>query len=37
VTNILGSPTSMLEDDLETMRLNAAVRITYSHALLFQP
>jgi anaerobic magnesium-protoporphyrin IX monomethyl ester cyclase len=36
-TNILGLPTSTLEDDLETMRLNAAARITYSHAFLFQP
>jgi histone acetyltransferase (RNA polymerase elongator complex component) len=36
-TNILGLPTSRLEDDLETMRLNAAARITYSHAFLFQP
>jgi len=36
-TNILGLPTSRLEDDFETMRLNAAARITYSHAFLFQP
>jgi radical SAM superfamily enzyme YgiQ (UPF0313 family) len=28
-TNILGLPTSTLEDDLETMRLNAAARISY--------
>ncbi len=36
-TNILGLPTSTLEDDLETMRLNAAARISYAHAFLFQP
>ena len=36
-TNILGLPTSRLEDDLETIRLNAAARITYSYAFLFQP
>ena len=36
-TNILGLPTSTLQDDLETMRLNAAARITYAHAFLFQP
>jgi radical SAM superfamily enzyme YgiQ (UPF0313 family) len=36
-SNILGLPTSTLEDDLETMRLNAAARITYSYALIFQP
>jgi anaerobic magnesium-protoporphyrin IX monomethyl ester cyclase len=36
-TNILGLPTSTLEDDLDTMRLNAAARISYAHAFLFQP
>jgi len=36
-TNILGLPTSTLEDELETMRLNAAARISYAHAFLFQP
>ncbi len=36
-TNILGLPTSTLEDDIETMRLNAAARISYAHAFLFQP
>ncbi len=36
-TNILALPTSRLEDDLETMRLNAAARITYAYAFLFQP
>jgi radical SAM superfamily enzyme YgiQ (UPF0313 family) len=36
-TNILGLPTGTLEDDLGTMRLNAAARISYAHAFLFQP
>jgi anaerobic magnesium-protoporphyrin IX monomethyl ester cyclase len=36
-TNILGLPSSTLEDDLDTMRLNGAARISYSHAFLFQP
>ena len=36
-TNILGLPTSTLEDDLETMRLNAAARMSYAYAFLFQP
>ncbi|HEY52453.1 MAG TPA: B12-binding domain-containing radical SAM protein [Caldilineae bacterium] len=36
-TNILGLPTSTLEDDLDTMRLNAAARISYAHAFIFQP
>ncbi|MEA3336824.1 MAG: radical SAM protein [Chloroflexota bacterium] len=36
-TNILGLPSSTLEDDLNTMRLNAAARISYAHAFLFQP
>ncbi|MCS6844674.1 MAG: B12-binding domain-containing radical SAM protein [Caldilineales bacterium] len=36
-TNILGLPSSTLEDDLATMRLNAAARISYAHAFLFQP
>ncbi|MCD6289013.1 MAG: radical SAM protein, partial [Anaerolineae bacterium] len=36
-TNMLGLPTSTLEDDLETMRLNAQARISYAHAFLFQP
>jgi anaerobic magnesium-protoporphyrin IX monomethyl ester cyclase len=36
-TNILGLPTSTLEDDLETMRLNARARISYAFAFLFQP
>ena len=36
-TNILGLPTSTLEDDLDTMRLNAEAQISYAHAYLFQP
>ena len=36
-TNILGLPTSTLEDDLETMRLNAAAKMSYAYAFLFQP
>jgi hypothetical protein len=36
-TNILALPTSTLEDDLDTMRLNAQARISYAHAWLFQP
>ena len=36
-TNILGIPTSTLENDLETMRLNSAARVSYAHGWLFQP
>ncbi len=36
-TNILGLPSGRLEDDLDTMRLNAEARISYAHAFLFQP
>lgn len=36
-TNILGLPTSTLEDDLDTMRLNGEARISYAYAFLFQP
>ena len=36
-TNMLGLPTGSLEDDLETMRLNAEVQVSYAHAFLFQP
>lgn len=36
-TNMLGLPSGTLEDDLETMRLNAAARISYAYAFLFQP
>ena len=36
-TNILGLPTGTLEDDLDTMRLNAEANISYAHAFIFQP
>lgn len=36
-TNILGLPTSTLEDDFATMRLNSEARVSYAHAWLFQP
>lgn len=36
-TNILGLPGSSLEDDLDTMRLNAQAGISYAYAFLFQP
>ncbi|MGE5602073.1 MAG: B12-binding domain-containing radical SAM protein, partial [Nitrososphaerales archaeon] len=36
-TNILGLPTSTLEDDFATMRLNTEAGVSYAHAWLFQP
>lgn len=36
-TNILGLPTSTVEDELDTMRLNAAAQISYAYTFLFQP
>lgn len=36
-TNILALPTGSLEDDLDTMRLNAEANVKYAHAFLFQP
>jgi radical SAM superfamily enzyme YgiQ (UPF0313 family) len=36
-TNILALPTSTVEDDLDTMCLNAESHISYAHAYLFQP
>ena len=36
-TNLLGLPTSTLEDDFATMRLNIEARVSYAHAWLFQP
>src|SRR5690606_19488126 len=36
-TNILGLPSSKLEDDLDTMRLNAEAGISYAQAFIFQP
>jgi radical SAM superfamily enzyme YgiQ (UPF0313 family) len=36
-TNILGLPSGRLEDDLDTMRLNAAAKVSYAQAFIFQP
>jgi anaerobic magnesium-protoporphyrin IX monomethyl ester cyclase len=36
-TNILGLPGSRLEDDLDTMRLNAEAKVSYGQAFIFQP
>jgi hypothetical protein len=36
-TNILALPTATLDDDIETMRLNAEAKVKYAHAFLFQP
>jgi anaerobic magnesium-protoporphyrin IX monomethyl ester cyclase len=36
-TNMLALPTGTLDDDLDTMRLNAQARVSYAHAFLFQP
>ena len=36
-TNILALPTGTLEDDIDTMRLNAEAKVKYAHAFLFQP
>lgn len=36
-TNILALPTATLEDDFETMRLNAQAKVKYAHTFLFQP
>jgi len=36
-TNILALPTATIEDDFETMRLNAQAKVKYAHAFLFQP
>jgi radical SAM superfamily enzyme YgiQ (UPF0313 family) len=36
-TNILGLPSGTLEDDIDTMRLNAEARISYAQAFIFQP
>jgi len=35
--NMLGLPTGTLEDDLETLRLNAQCRPAYANVFLFQP
>lgn len=36
-TNILALPTATVEDDFETMKLNAEAKVKYAHAFLFQP
>ncbi len=36
-TNILALPTSTLQDDLDTMKLNTECQVSYAHAFLFQP
>lgn len=36
-TNILGLPTSKIEDDFATMRLNSEAQVSYAHAFIFQP
>jgi anaerobic magnesium-protoporphyrin IX monomethyl ester cyclase len=36
-TNMIGLPTSTLEDDWETLELNARVRPSYAHVFIFQP
>ncbi|MGD8626172.1 MAG: radical SAM protein [Anaerolineae bacterium] len=36
-TNMIGLPTSTLEDDFETLALNIQVRPSYAHVFIFQP
>ncbi|MGC9334722.1 MAG: B12-binding domain-containing radical SAM protein [Anaerolineae bacterium] len=36
-TNMIGLPTSTLEDDLETLALNIQTRPAYAHVFIFQP
>lgn len=36
-TSMIGLPTSTLEDDFETLSLNAQVRPAYAHVFIFQP
>jgi anaerobic magnesium-protoporphyrin IX monomethyl ester cyclase len=36
-TNMIGLPTSTLEDDLETLALNIQARPSYAHVFIFQP
>jgi len=36
-TNILALPTATIEDDFETVHLNAEAKVKYAHAFLFQP
>ncbi len=36
-SNMLGLPTTTLEDDFETLRLNIECRPAYAHVMIFQP
>jgi anaerobic magnesium-protoporphyrin IX monomethyl ester cyclase len=36
-TNMIGLPTSTLEDDFETLKLNIQARPAYAHVFIFQP
>lgn len=36
-TNMIGLPTSTLEDDFETLALNTRARPSYAHVFIFQP
>lgn len=36
-TNMIGLPTSTLEDDIETLQLNIQSRPSYAHVFIFQP
>jgi radical SAM superfamily enzyme YgiQ (UPF0313 family) len=36
-TNMIGLPTSTLDDDLDTLALNARARPAYAHVFIFQP
>jgi radical SAM superfamily enzyme YgiQ (UPF0313 family) len=36
-TNMIGLPTSTLEDDFETLELNIQARPSYAHVFIFQP
>ncbi|MGD2205298.1 MAG: radical SAM protein [Anaerolineae bacterium] len=36
-TNMIGLPTSTLEDDFETLALNVEARPSYAHVFIFQP
>jgi radical SAM superfamily enzyme YgiQ (UPF0313 family) len=36
-TNMIGLPTSTLEDDLQTLELNVQARPSYAHVFIFQP
>jgi anaerobic magnesium-protoporphyrin IX monomethyl ester cyclase len=36
-TNMIGLPTSTLEDDFETLELNIRARPSYAHVFIFQP